>query len=64
MYTPVILSGAMLGAGLWAFKSKRAAETVLPLVSILTLADCVTGFYFISAEYGENQADGGFRSST
>lgn len=46
MYTPVILSGAMLGAGLWAYKSKRAAETVLPLVSILTLADCVTGFIF------------------
>lgn len=46
MYTPVILSGALLGAGLWAYKSKRAAETVLPVVSILTLADCVTGFVF------------------
>jgi len=46
MYTPVILSGALLGAGLWAYKSKRAAETVLPAVSILTIADCVTGFVF------------------
>lgn len=46
MYTPVILSGTMLGAGLWAYKSKRAAEKVLPVVSILTLADCVTGFLF------------------
>lgn len=46
MYTPVILSGALLGAGLWAYKSKRAAETVLPAVSMLTIADCVTGFVF------------------
>ena len=46
MYTPVILSGALLGAGVWAFRSKRAAETVLPAVSILTLADCATGFIF------------------
>lgn len=46
MYTPVILSGALLGAGLWAYKSKRAAETVLPVISILTLGDCVTGFIF------------------
>lgn len=46
MYTPVILSGALLGAGLWAFKSKRAARTLLPVVSWLTLADGVTGFIF------------------
>ncbi len=46
MYTPVILSGALLGAGVWAFKSKRAAQTVLPAVSILTIVDCVTGFVF------------------
>lgn len=46
MYTPVILSGALLGAGLCAFKSKRAARTVLPVVSWLTLADGLTGFYF------------------
>ncbi len=46
MYTPVILSGALLGAGLWAFKSKPAARTILPVVSWLTLADSVTGFVF------------------
>src|SRR5579863_8075300 len=41
MYTPVILSTALFGAGLWAFRSSRAAKTVLPAVSALTLADCV-----------------------
>jgi len=46
MYTPVILSGALLAAGLWGFKSKRAAQTVLPIVSWITLADGVTGFVF------------------
>ncbi len=46
MYTPVILSAGLLGAGIWAYKSKRAAETVLPAVSIITLADGLTGFYF------------------
>lgn len=46
MYTPIILSGALLAAGIWAFKSKRAAQTILPAVSILTLADAGVGFYF------------------
>jgi hypothetical protein len=46
MYTPVILSAALLGAGWWAFKSKRAAHTVLPVVSLVTLADCAIGFGF------------------
>ena len=46
MYTPVILSGALLVAGTAGFFSRRAARTVLPAVSILTLADCATGFYF------------------
>jgi hypothetical protein len=46
MYTPVILSGALLAAGVCAFKSKRAARTVLPVVSAITLADSITGFYF------------------
>lgn len=46
MYTPVLLSAALLGAGLAAFKSKRAARTLLPVVSIITLADCIIGFYF------------------
>ena len=46
MYTPVILSAALLGAGIWAYKSKKAAQTVLPVVSALTLADAALGFYF------------------
>jgi hypothetical protein len=46
MYTPVILSGALMAASLAAFRSRRAAKTVLPVVSILTLADCAAGFYF------------------
>jgi hypothetical protein len=46
MYTPVILSGALLGAGLAAYKSKKAAQTILPAISVLTLADGLTGFYF------------------
>lgn len=46
MYTPVVLSGALLGAGLWAFKSKRAARSVFPAVAWITLADGITGFVF------------------
>ncbi|MBV8774004.1 MAG: hypothetical protein JO166_16990 [Deltaproteobacteria bacterium] len=46
MYTPVILSAALAGAGVAAFCSRRAAKTVLPAVSALTLADCAIGSYF------------------
>lgn len=46
MYTPVILSGALTAAGIAAFFSRRAARTVLPAVSVLTLGDCIIGFYF------------------
>jgi hypothetical protein len=46
MYTPVILSAALLGAGVWAFRSRQAAKTVLPAVSALTLIDCAVGTYF------------------
>jgi hypothetical protein len=46
MYTPVVLSAALLAAGIGAFRSRRAARTVLPAVSILTLADSALGFYF------------------
>jgi hypothetical protein len=46
MYTPVILSGALLAAGFAAFWSRRAAKTVLPAVSVVVLADSVVGFYF------------------
>ncbi len=46
MWSPVILSGAMTGAGLWGFFSKWAARTVLRWTSALTLLDSVVGFYF------------------
>ncbi|HEY8315063.1 MAG TPA: hypothetical protein VIG51_12950 [Candidatus Baltobacteraceae bacterium] len=46
MYTPVVLSGALLVAGVSGFFSKRAARTVLPAVSAVTLVDCGIGFYF------------------
>lgn len=46
MYTPVILSGALCGAGLLGFASKRAARDVLRPVAALTLADGALGFYF------------------
>jgi len=46
MYTPVILSGALFATGIWGFFSRVAARGVLRLVSAITLADCVIGFYF------------------
>jgi hypothetical protein len=46
MYTPVIMSAALLGAGVWAFRSPRAARTVLPAATVVTLADCAIGSYF------------------
>ena len=46
MYTPVVLGVALLGAGVWAFRSGRIAKTVLPAVSGLTLLDCAIGTYF------------------
>lgn len=46
MYTPVILSFTLLGAGIAAFRSPKMAKTVLPAVSGLTLVDCAAGFYF------------------
>lgn len=46
MYTPIILSPALFAAGVGAFCSRKAARTVLPAISALTIADCLTGFYF------------------
>ena len=59
MYTPVILSGALCITGIWAFRSKRAARTVLPIVSWLTLADCAIGFFFHAR--GIKRKPGGWR---
>jgi hypothetical protein len=46
MYTPVILSVLLAGAGLAGFFSRRAARSILRLVSVVTLADAGVGFYF------------------
>ncbi len=46
MYSPVILSGLLFGAGMCGFFSRRAARSVLRSTSILTLADSLLGFYF------------------
>ena len=46
MYTPVILSGMLFGAGLLAFANKRAARWLLRPVAAITFIDGVTGFYF------------------
>jgi hypothetical protein len=46
MYSPVLLSPLLLGAGVAGVFSRRAARRLLPAVSILVLADGVTGFGF------------------
>ncbi len=46
MYTPVILSPALLVAGIWGYRDRRAAHTLLPAVSLAVLADSVIGFGF------------------
>jgi hypothetical protein len=46
MWTPVVLSGAMTGAGIWGFFSRWAARTVLRWTSAVTLLDSLVGFFF------------------
>lgn len=46
MYSPVFLGLALLIAGIWGAVSRRAARTVLPLVSLLVLIDGAVGFCF------------------
>jgi hypothetical protein len=46
MYTPVILSFALAGAGAWGFFNRWAARTVLRVVSAFTLLDSLVGFLF------------------
>lgn len=46
MWTPVVLSAAMAGAGTWGFFNRWAARTVLRWTSALTLLDCLMGFLF------------------
>jgi hypothetical protein len=46
MWTPVVLSGAMTGAGIWCFFSAAAARGVPRWTSAITLFDSPLGFYF------------------
>lgn len=46
MYSPLICSAALLVSGSAGFFSRRAARTLLPTVSAITLADCAIGFVF------------------
>jgi hypothetical protein len=46
MYTPVMLSGVLALSGTAAFFNRRAAKTLLPAASAITLADSIVGFYF------------------
>ena len=46
MYTPVILSGALAGAGLIGSFSRWGAKVILRAVSALTFLDGVIGFFF------------------
>ena len=59
MYTPVILSVALAAGGVSGFFSRRAARTVLPVISVLTLGDGVLGFYFHVR--GVHRKPGGWR---
>jgi len=46
MYSPVLASGALFGAGVAGAVSGRAARSVLPLVSAITVVDGLVGFTF------------------
>lgn len=46
MYSPVILSPTLLIAGVWGAISRRAARTVLPIISLITIVDGIVGFIF------------------
>src|ERR1700742_2494260 len=45
-WTPVLLTPVLMMAGVGAIKSRRVANTVLPAVSALALADGAVGFYY------------------
>lgn len=46
MWTPVMLGGAMAGAGVLGFFNRWAARILLRWVSLATLLDCLVGFLF------------------
>ncbi|WP_254062153.1 hypothetical protein [Acidobacterium sp. S8] len=45
-WTPVLLTPLLMASGLGAVKSRRIANTVLPAVSALALADGAVGFFY------------------
>jgi hypothetical protein len=45
-WTPILLTPFLMAAGIGAIKSKRIANTLLPAVSALALADGAVGFYY------------------
>ena len=59
MYTPVILSVLLAAAGFAGCYSRRAARTILRLVSAVTLVDACIGFYFHMR--GIHRKPGGWR---
>jgi hypothetical protein len=62
MYTPLVASAALAAAGVAGFRSRRAARTVLPAISLATLVDCFAGFYFHIR--GVQRKPGGWRLPT
>jgi hypothetical protein len=58
MWTPVVLSPALAGAGVAGVYSQRAAETVLPAVSALYCLDGAIGIY--THVQGVRRRPGGF----
>jgi hypothetical protein len=46
MYTPVLLSPALVIAGVWTAFSRRPGRTLLPIFSLLTIVDGIVGFVF------------------
>lgn len=46
MYSPLLVSLALLVAGVWGAFSRKAARTMLPLMSVITIVDGLVGFAF------------------
>lgn len=46
MYSPVLLTPVLMLAGLWSVFSRKAARTVLPIVSLVTMLDGLIGFFW------------------
>ncbi len=46
MYSPVLLTPALCIAAIWAVFSRFAARVVLPIVSLILMADGLLGFFF------------------